>query len=127
MIFILFHCSLITITKKMFKGKYTGNEPAPKKIYRKACVTRKDTNQTLRIFLVCMCFLQPPNYPNRDKKEPLLYWMDVQADLTSTVAHFVEGSLCNQEIADLILGPSHNKDFRNDTSCSFAWCSALRK
>ena len=51
-----------------------------------------------------MCFLQPPNYPKRDKKEPLLYWMDVQADLTSTVAHFVEGSLCNQEIADSILG-----------------------
>ena len=27
-----------------------------------------------------MCFLQPPVYPNRDKREPLPYWVNVQGD-----------------------------------------------
>ena len=28
----------------------------------------------------CMCLLQPLSYPKRDKREPLPYWIDVQAD-----------------------------------------------
>ena len=29
-----------------------------------------------------MCLLQPPDYPKRDKCEPLPYWVNVQADLS---------------------------------------------
>ena len=32
------------------------------------------------VFADCMCSLQPPGYPKRDKLEPLAYWVDVQAD-----------------------------------------------
>ena len=28
-----------------------------------------------------MCLLHPPGHPKTDKREPLSYWMDVQADL----------------------------------------------
>ena len=34
-----------------------------------------------------MCLLQPPGYPKRDKWEPLLYRVDVQADLSFCWLH----------------------------------------
>ena len=34
-----------------------------------------------------MCLLQPPGYPKRDKREPLLYWVDVQADPSLCRSH----------------------------------------
>ena len=35
----------------------------------------------IRVLADRMCFLQPPDYPKRDKWEPLAYWVDVQADI----------------------------------------------
>ena len=36
----------------------------------------------IRVFTDYMCLLQPPDYPKRNEWEPLLYWVDVQADLS---------------------------------------------
>ena len=67
------------------------------KIYNKTCATSEDTDQPahprslIRVFADRMCFLQPPGYPKRDKREPLQYWVDVQADLSLCWSH---GSYC---------------------------------
>ena len=34
-----------------------------------------------------MCLLQSPGYPKRDKREPLPYWVDVQADPSLCWSH----------------------------------------
>ena len=63
------------------------------KTYSKTCVTSKDSDQPehlgslIRVFADCMCFLQPLGYPKRDKREPLLNWVDVQADLSLCWSH----------------------------------------
>ena len=36
----------------------------------------------IRAFAERMRLLQPLGYPKRDKREPLPYWMDIQADLS---------------------------------------------
>ena len=45
----------------------------------------------MRVFADGMCLLQPPDYPKRDKQEPVLYWVDVQAEtlLVTQVLSFV--------------------------------------
>ena len=35
----------------------------------------------IRAFADHMCLLEPPGYAKRDSREPLPYWVDVQADL----------------------------------------------
>ena len=63
------------------------NEPAHDKTYDKPCATSEDSDQPahprslIRVFAYRMCLLKPPGYTKRDKREPLPYWMDVQADL----------------------------------------------
>ena len=58
------------------------------KTYNKICVTSKDSIQParlhslFRVFTDCMCLLQPPGYPKREKKEPLPYLVDAQAGLS---------------------------------------------
>ena len=45
---------------------------------------------------------------------------------TGTVAQLVERALCDREVVGSTQ-PSHTRDFRNGTSCSFTWRSALKK
>ena len=55
--------------------------------------TREDSDQPphlrslIRVFADRMCPLQRPSYPKMDKREPLLYWVVVQADLRSCWSH----------------------------------------
>ena len=39
------------------------------------------------VFADRMCLLRPPGYPKRDKREPLPYWVDVQAALSLCWSH----------------------------------------
>ena len=39
------------------------------------------------VFSDRMCLLQPPGYSKRDEWEPLLYWVDVHADLSLCWSH----------------------------------------
>ena len=54
-------------------------ELAYDKTYNKTCGTSENSDQPahlrslIRVFTDCMCLLQPPGYPKRDKQEPLLY------------------------------------------------------
>ena len=62
-------------------------EPAHDKTYNKTCATSEDSDQPahsrslIRVFADDKCLLQPPVYSKRDKRESLLYWVAVQADL----------------------------------------------
>ena len=64
------------------------NEPAHEKTYNKTCATCEDSIQPayprslIRVFADRMCLVQPPSYPKRDKREPLPYWVDIQADMS---------------------------------------------
>ena len=40
------------------------------------------------VFADRMCLLHPPGYPKRDKREPLPYWMDVQADFCCSLRSY---------------------------------------
>ena len=57
------------------------------------CATSEDSDQTahsrslIRVFADRMCLLQPPGCPKRDKREPLPYCEDVQADLNAYLLH----------------------------------------
>ena len=63
------------------------NEPAHHKTYNMTCAASEDSDQPvhpgnlIRVFTDHMCLLQPPANPKTDKRDPLLYWVDVQADL----------------------------------------------
>ena len=54
-------------------------------------VISEDSDQTarmrrlIRVFADRTCPLQPPGYPKMDKRERLLYWVDVQAHLSLLV------------------------------------------
>ena len=69
------------------------NDPGHVKIYNKTCATSEDSDQPahprslIRVFADRMCLLQPPGYPKRDKREPLSYWVDVQAELSLFWSH----------------------------------------
>ena len=39
------------------------------------------------VFADSMCPLQPPGYPKRDEREPLPYWMDIQANPSLCWSH----------------------------------------
>ena len=41
----------------------------------------------IRFFADCMCLLQPPGYPKRDKRESLPHWVGVQAGLSLCWSH----------------------------------------
>ena len=62
-------------------------ESAHDKTYYKTCATSEDSDQPahprslIRVSADRMSLLQPQGYPRRDKREPLPYWVDVQADL----------------------------------------------
>ena len=63
-------------------------EPMHVKTYIKTCATSEDSDQPahprslLRVFADNVCPLQPPGYRKRDKREVLLYWVNVQSDLS---------------------------------------------
>ena len=63
------------------------------KIYIKTYATSEDSDQTahprslIGVFADRICLLQAPGYPKRDKREPLSYWVDVQADLSLCWSH----------------------------------------
>ena len=59
------------------------HELAHDKIYNEICATSEDSDQTALI----TCCLQPPGYPKWDKREPLPYWVDIQADLSLCWSH----------------------------------------
>ena len=79
------------------------------KIYR--LVRPAKTQISLRIRAVwtvsadCICLLQPPGYPKRDQREPLPYWIDVQADLSLYWLHRSYLRFCRA----LIHKPAHVK------------------
>ena len=68
--------------------------PGQDKTYNN-CVISKDSDQPvhpcslIRVFADHKCLLQPLGYPKRDEQEPLLYWVDVQADLSLCWSHTV--------------------------------------
>ena len=68
-------------------------EPAHDKSYNKTCATRQDSDQPahprslIRVFADRICLLQPPDYSNRNKREHLLFWMDVHADPSLCWSH----------------------------------------
>ena len=75
-------------------------KPASDKTYNKTCATSEDTDQSarprslIRVFADRMCIQQPPGYPKTDKLEPLLYWVDVQADLSLCSLHMCYCRFC---------------------------------
>ena len=56
-------------------------EPEHDNTYNKTYATSEDSDPRSLISLRA-CLLQPPGYPNSYKGEPLLYLVDVQADLS---------------------------------------------
>ena len=56
------------------------NEPVHDKTYNKTCVTSEDSDQSSLI--PCTVSSTAPGYPKRDKRGPLSYLVDVQADLS---------------------------------------------
>ena len=79
----------VSSSSRLLQGIFTNiNEPAHYKTYNKTCATSEDSDQPahprslIRVFADCLCRLQPPGYPKRDIREPLPYWVDVQADLS---------------------------------------------
>ena len=66
-------------------------EPAHDKTYTTTCATSEDSDQPahsrslIRVFADRMCLLQHPGYPKRDTREPLPYWVDVDALLATQV------------------------------------------
>ena len=46
------------------------------------------------VFADRMCLLQPPGYPERDQREPLPNWVDVQAELSLCWSHRSYCSFC---------------------------------
>ena len=55
----------------------------------------------IRVFADRMCRLKPPDYPKRDKREPLPYWVDAQADLESLLVAQVM-------IIDFVVSDNHS-------------------
>ena len=62
--------------------------PVHDKTCNKPCATSEDSDQPahtrslIRVFGVRTCLLQPQSYPKSNEREPVSYWMDVQADLS---------------------------------------------
>ena len=63
----------------------------------------------IRPFADRMCLLQPPGYPERDKREPLPYWVDVQADPSLCWSHRSYCRLCRA--LTHIINTYHNMQF----------------
>ena len=67
--------------------------PKNSKTYKKTSATSEDSDQPahprslIRVFADRMCLLQPPGYPKKDKREPLVYCVDVQTDLSICWPH----------------------------------------
>ena len=63
------------------------------KPYNKTSATSEDSDQPAharsltRVFADRMYLLQPPGYKQRDKREPLPYWVDVYSDLCLCWSH----------------------------------------
>ena len=83
-------------------------EPAHGKSYNKACATSEHSGQPahlrslIRVFADRICLLQPPGYSKRDKREPLPYWVDVQAGMSLCWSHRSYCRLCH-ELAQLLI------------------------
>ena len=86
-------------------------EPAHDKTYNKTCETSEQISLRIhRIFADRMCLLQTGGCSKRDKREPLLYRADVQADLSLLVAQVLLVLSCSgsyMTILDLRLGRCH--------------------
>ena len=69
------------------------NEPANDQTYNKRCGTSEDSDQPahprslIRVFADRMRILQPSWSPKTDKREPLPFWVDVQANLNLCWSH----------------------------------------
>ena len=80
-----------SFTKIMFLCLW--NETAHNKTCNKTSATSKDSDQPvhplslIRVFADRMYLLQPLGYSESDKREPLPYWVDVQADLSLCWSH----------------------------------------
>ena len=66
---------------------YTITEPAHDKFTIKVVGPAKTPLSLVTVFADRMRFLQPSAYPKRDKREPLPYWVDVQADVCLCWSH----------------------------------------
>ena len=75
--------------RHIFPGPAYIFEPA----YDKACAICENSDQPahprslIRVFDDHICLLQHLGYPKKDKREPLPYWVDIQADLSLCRAH----------------------------------------
>ena len=73
--------------------KWNAFEPERDKKYNKTCATSEDSDQPahsrslIRVFAGRMCLLQPPSYPKTDKREPLPYLVNEQAELNLSWLH----------------------------------------
>ena len=97
------------------KKVQTITEPAHDKTYNETCATTEDSDQPaylcsqIRVFADEMCLLWPPGFPTRDTPAR---WLSGRVS-----ALLPGGCWFNPQLG-------HTKDFKNGTSCSFAWCSA---
>ena len=68
-------------------------EPAHDKTYNKTCATSEDSDQPthprrlIKVFVDRMCLLRLPGFSKEDEREPLPYWVAVQADLSLCWLH----------------------------------------
>ena len=69
----------------------------------------------IRVFADRMCLLKPPIYPKRDKREPLPYWVDVQADLSLCWSHRSYCRFC-RALAQLYFHTDTNEYLLKDES-----------
>ena len=64
------------------------NAPVHDETYNKTCATSEDSDQPthpcllISVLVDRICLLHSPGCYKRTKRGPLLYWTDVQADLT---------------------------------------------
>ena len=91
------------------------DEPEHDKTYSETCAPSKDSDQPahprslIRVFADRMYLLQPSSYPKKDKRKPLTYWVDVQADQSLCWLH-----------RSTVLSTSPRKTV-------FAWCFILNE
>ena len=58
-------------------------EPAHGETYNKTCASSEDSDQPAHSrSLISLRRLQPPDSLKVDKREPLSYWVEIQADLS---------------------------------------------
>ena len=73
---------------------------------------------SLRVLADCMCFLQSPSYPKKDEREPLVCWVDIQADQSLCWSHRSYCRFCHALVHIFLFLHENNTSF-NARKCTF--------